>query len=94
MKKEKVLQSLSKKTFTYNNNMHFLVSSKNNNSNSLKVVTDSSGGTSPYVFSPCSELSPDVHDTRVLPALTPLELPNFDITNFVKNNANHANSGN
>lgn len=70
------------------------MSAKNNNSNSLKVITDSSGGTSPYVFSPCSELSPDVHDTNVLPTLTPPELSNLDITNLVINNANPANSGN
>lgn len=60
-------------------------------SNNLKVITDSSGGTSPFVFSPCSELSPDVHD-RTLPPLAPLELPNFDFTNFVRNNSHPVNN--
>lgn len=72
----------------------YIFSVPSKSSNSLKVITDSSGGTSPYVFSPCSELSPDVHDTRILPPLTPLELPNFDIANFVKNNTNPVNSAN
>lgn len=54
---------------------------------SLKVVTDSSGGTSPFVFSPCSELSPDIlNETRNLP---PLELPNFDYLNLIKSNCNN-----
>lgn len=55
---------------------------KNNN---LRVITDSSGGTSPFVFSPMSELSPDVGEPVALPALTPLELPNFDFTSIPKN---------
>lgn len=67
----------------------FRIAVQNKNSNSLKVVTDSSGGTSPYVFSPCSELSPDV-----LPTLAPLELPNFDLTSFVKNSSNQVNTAN
>ncbi|XP_044258446.1 uncharacterized protein LOC123007295 [Tribolium madens] len=50
-------------------------------SSTLRVVTDSSGGTSPYVFSPCSELSPEVG----LPPLAPLEMPNFDFSTLVKN---------
>lgn len=52
--------------------------------NNLKVVTDSSGGTSPYVFSPMSELSPDVVEPRGLPSLTPLELPTFDFSALTK----------
>ncbi|EEZ98980.2 nuclear receptor-binding factor 2 [Tribolium castaneum] len=60
------------------------------NSNTLRVITDSSGGTSPYVFSPCSELSPEVHDIRGLPPLAPLEMPNFDFSSLVKN-ANNLN---
>ncbi|KAF5270307.1 hypothetical protein FQR65_LT05495 [Abscondita terminalis] len=60
---------------------------KNSNTN-LKVTTDSSGGTSPYVFTPCSELSPDIHDSKFLPALSPLELPNFNLSNYVKKNLN------
>lgn len=56
--------------------------------NTLKVITDSSGGTSPYVFSPCSELSPEVHDIRGLPSLAPLEMPNFDFSSLVKNTKN------
>ncbi|KAJ8955043.1 hypothetical protein NQ318_000475, partial [Aromia moschata] len=57
--------------------------SKNNSS--LKAVTDSSGGTSPYVFSPCSELSPDViNETRILPPLAPLEMPSFDFISLIK----------
>lgn len=53
----------------------------------LHVITDSIGGTSPFVFSPCSELSPDVvdtHVTRELPVLAPLEMPNFDFSIFSK----------
>ncbi|XP_018579208.1 nuclear receptor-binding factor 2 [Anoplophora glabripennis] len=61
--------------------------SKNNSS--LKVVTDSSGATSPYVFSPSSELSPDViHETTALPSLAPLEMPNFDFLNHIHNSYN------
>ncbi|XP_056641917.1 nuclear receptor-binding factor 2-like [Diorhabda sublineata] len=46
---------------------------------SLKVVTDSSGGTSPYIYSPCSELSPDIiYETRHLPPLAPLEMPDLN----------------
>ncbi|KAJ3627016.1 hypothetical protein MTP99_014424 [Tenebrio molitor] len=56
--------------------------------NTLKVITDSSGGTSPYVFSPCSELSPEVQDIRGLPALAPLEMPNFDFSSLIKNTKN------
>lgn len=52
--------------------------------NNLRIVTDSSGGTSPYVFSPCSELSPDVGDPRTMPTLAPLELPTFDFSNLTK----------
>lgn len=51
--------------------------------NNLRIVTDSSGATSPYVFSPCSELSPDV-EPRTLPTLAPLELPEFDFSNLTK----------
>lgn len=53
---------------------------------SLKVVTDSSGGTSPYIFSPCSELSPDVNELGTLPTLMPLELPKFDYNNLDETN--------
>ncbi|KAL3278602.1 hypothetical protein HHI36_016144 [Cryptolaemus montrouzieri] len=60
--------------------------------NSLKVVTDSSGGTSPYVFSPCSELSPDVNELGTLPSLTPLDLPKFDYNNGYKSYSNSSNS--
>lgn len=52
--------------------------------NNLRIVTDSSGGTSPYVFSPCSELSPEVGDARTLPTLAPLELPAFDFSSLTK----------
>ncbi|XP_067003436.2 nuclear receptor-binding factor 2 isoform X2 [Anabrus simplex] len=55
---------------------------------SLHVITDSTGGnSSPFVFSPCGELSPDVvetHVTRELPVLAPLEMPNFDFSVFMK----------
>ncbi|CAG9835742.1 unnamed protein product [Diabrotica balteata] len=55
------------------------------NNSSLKVVTDSSGGTSPYIYSPCSELSPDiVNESRNLPQLAPLEMPNFDFLSLIK----------
>lgn len=50
--------------------------------NNLRIVTDSSGATSPYVFSPCSELSPDAE--RTLPPLAPLELPAFDFSSLTK----------
>lgn len=63
-----------------------VATSKNNNINNLRVATDSSGGTSPYVYTPSSELSPDVHETRALPTLAPLEFPNFNISNIVKKN--------
>lgn len=56
--------------------------------NNLRVITDSSGGTSPYVFSPCSELSPDAIENMTLPTLTPLELPTFDFSSLSK----HTNS--
>ncbi|CAH1106150.1 unnamed protein product [Psylliodes chrysocephalus] len=63
------------------------------NNSSLKVVTDSSGGTSPYIFSPCSELSPDVvNDSRSLPPLAPLEMPNFDFLSFIKSNSTNNNN--
>ncbi|XP_046385945.1 uncharacterized protein LOC124155841 isoform X2 [Ischnura elegans] len=42
----------------------------------LRVTTESSPGCSPFVLSPCSELSPD--GGRQLPALAPLEMPTFD----------------
>ncbi|KAJ4451480.1 hypothetical protein ANN_02943 [Periplaneta americana] len=57
---------------------------------SLHVITDSTGGSSPFVYSPCSELSPDVPTdaphivTRELPVLAPLEMPNFDFGLFEK----------
>ncbi|CAG9856725.1 unnamed protein product [Phyllotreta striolata] len=61
------------------------------NNASLKVVTDSSGGTSPYIYSPCSELSPDiVNDCRSLPPLAPLEMPNFDFFDFIKSSNSNA----
>lgn len=60
------------------------------NHSSLKVVTDSSGGTSPYVFSPCSEFSPDViNETGILPPLAPLEMPSFDFLSLIKSNNNN-----
>ncbi|XP_063221322.1 nuclear receptor-binding factor 2-like isoform X1 [Bacillus rossius redtenbacheri] len=50
----------------------------------LHVVTDSVGGnSSPFAFSPCSELSPEATDPRPrreLPALAPLEMPSFDFS--------------
>ncbi|XP_021921308.1 uncharacterized protein LOC110830552 isoform X2 [Zootermopsis nevadensis] len=55
---------------------------------SLHVITDSTGGSSPFVYSPCSELSPDVPVdiphivTRELPVLSPLEMPHFDFAQF------------
>lgn len=52
--------------------------------NNLRIVTDSSGATSPYVFSPCSELSPDIGDAKTIPTLAPLELPAFDFSNLTK----------
>lgn len=54
---------------------------------SLHVITDSTGNCSPFVFSPCSELSPEVvepHIPRVLPVLPPLEMPNFDFSVFIR----------
>ncbi|XP_023717396.1 nuclear receptor-binding factor 2 isoform X3 [Cryptotermes secundus] len=57
---------------------------------SLHVITDSTGGSSPFVYSPCSELSPDVPTdtphivTRELPVLAPLEMPDFDFGQFKK----------
>ncbi|KAJ8896559.1 hypothetical protein PR048_001903 [Dryococelus australis] len=55
---------------------------------SLHVITDSVGGnSSPFVFSPCSELSPEVTDprpVRELPSLAPLEMPSFDFSVFTK----------
>ncbi|XP_018325688.1 nuclear receptor-binding factor 2 isoform X2 [Agrilus planipennis] len=59
--------------------------SKCTTANNLKVITDSSGATSPYVFSPCSELSPDLYDISTIPPLAPLEIPNFDFSNLTKN---------
>lgn len=75
----------------FHKNSLFIVNVKS--SNNLKVITDSSGGTSPFVFSPNSELSPDVHD-RTLPPLAPLDLPNFEFPGFVKNNSHAVNTGN
>lgn len=64
---------------------------------SLHVITDSTGGSSPFVYSPCSELSPDVPAdtphivTRELPVLAPLELPDFDFEQFKKqSSADHS----
>jgi hypothetical protein len=64
---------------------------------SLHVITDSTGGSSPFVYSPCSELSPDVPaDTphivpRELPVLAPLEMPDFDFGQFRKqSSADHS----
>lgn len=60
---------------------------------SLHVITDSTGGFSPFVYSPCSELSPDVPAdtphivTRELPVLAPLEMPDFDFGQFKKQNS-------
>ncbi|CAG9815765.1 unnamed protein product [Phaedon cochleariae] len=63
------------------------------NNSSLKVVTDSSGGTSPYVFSPCSEISPDIgNETRNLPPLAPLEMPNFDFLSLITSNSKNNNA--
>lgn len=44
---------------------------------SIAVVTDSVDDSSPFVYSPGSDLSPDNED-RELPPLAPLELPDFD----------------
>lgn len=71
----------------------FLAVNAKSSSNNLRVITDSSGGTSPFVFSPNSELSPDMHD-RTLPPLAPLDLPNFEFPGFVKNNSHVVNTGN
>ncbi|CAH1988306.1 unnamed protein product [Acanthoscelides obtectus] len=65
-------------------------SAKSSTNGSLKV-TDSSGGTSPYVFSPCSELSPDVNEISSIPPLAPLEMPNLDFLSVMKSNNNNAN---
>nr|CAD7199704.1 unnamed protein product [Timema douglasi] len=62
--------------------------SANSSKGGLHVVTDSLGGnSSPFVFSPCGELSPDVPDTRLtreLPVLAPLEMPTFDFSGFMR----------
>lgn len=47
----------------------------------LRVTTESSPGSSPFVLSPCSELSPD--GGRQLPALAPLEMPAFDFSGLL-----------
>lgn len=66
---------------------------KGSSKSSLKVVTDSSGGISPYVISPCSELSPDVNQRQgSLPNLTPLDLPNFDYNSVFKRGSSFANN--
>lgn len=49
---------------------------------------DSSGGTSPFVFSPCSELGEDIQEPWKLPSLAPLEFPTFDIPTYLKSNQN------
>nr|CAD7588926.1 unnamed protein product [Timema genevievae] len=62
--------------------------SANSSKGGLHVVTDSLGGnSSPFVFSPCGELSPDVPETRLtreLPVLAPLEMPTFDFSGFMR----------
>lgn len=74
----KYLENERLKSINTNNDIEPL---RNNN---LRIVTDSSGATSPYVFSPCSELSPEVGDARTIPNLAPLELPAFDFSNLTK----------
>ncbi|XP_030755676.1 nuclear receptor-binding factor 2-like [Sitophilus oryzae] len=48
--------------------------------NNLRVTTDSSGGTSPFVFSPMTELSPDIPELSSLPILDLKPMPEFDIS--------------
>jgi len=55
-------------------------SSKEDDNKGSKAITDSSETTSPYVFSPITELSPDMADLKSLPSLEPLKLPDFDIS--------------
>ncbi|KAF5269344.1 hypothetical protein FQA39_LY08736 [Lamprigera yunnana] len=76
MLKERIHQLESEKVKVTNQNTNF------------KITTDSSGGTSPYVFTPCSELSPDANDYKFLSTLTTLELPTFTLSNYVKKNYN------
>jgi hypothetical protein len=55
---------------------------------SLHIITDSTAGSSPFVYSSCSELSPDVPAdtphivTWELPVLAPLELRDFNFVQF------------
>ncbi|XP_026469126.1 uncharacterized protein LOC113373002 isoform X2 [Ctenocephalides felis] len=61
----------------------------------LKLMSDSSIGDvmSPYVISPCSELSPELGKMRQLPTLAPLELPDFDFNSLRSAPKDDCNNG-
>lgn len=62
------------------------------NRENLRVLTDSAeGNSSPFIVSPCTELSPEsAHEKdRELPPLAPLEMPNFDLSIFKKHISLH-----
>lgn len=85
--RNKVIDKLTKRIQQLENDRDSTGNKSQKTNGSLKVITDSSGGTSPYVFSPCCELSPDIGS---LPPLAPIEMPNIDFSAFLK----HTNKSN
>ncbi|KAJ8920390.1 hypothetical protein NQ315_005256 [Exocentrus adspersus] len=55
-------------------------------SSGVKVEAISPGVTSPFVFSPGSELSPDINQQSII--LPPLEMPNLDFLKLYKSSSN------
>lgn len=53
-------------------------SPQNKQTSPLAIITDSADDSSPFVYSPGSDLSPDNDEDRELPPLAPLEMPDFD----------------
>lgn len=66
-------------------------SKESDNKNLLKVAEDPSEATSPYIFSPITELSPEITDLS-LPSLEPLQLPEFDISKLKQFNVPEVSS--
>lgn len=60
-------------------------SSPQNNGNSpLAIITDSAEDDSPFIYSPGSDLSPELDEIRELPPLAPLEMPEFNYEMMMK----------
>ncbi|XP_077287083.1 nuclear receptor-binding factor 2-like isoform X2 [Arctopsyche grandis] len=59
-------------------------SPQNHRHSPLAIITDSGEDESPFIYSPGSDLSPEVGEMRELPPLAPLEMPEFNYEMMMK----------